>query len=743
MIDPVSQTHVALRAAICAAATLALGGCAASVIELSETQGQAASATMPAETNGFEAMMTELAARVEARAMAGIPVPIPADAGGGYTHEQHKQNAKTVYEAGMLYQQTGATKYRVLIRDILFDYADLYPDLTLHPEATSSNKGRLFWQGLNEAWWLVYTIQGYDAVRTDLSDADRLKIEDGVFNPMADFLSTGSPQTFDRIHNHATWATAGVGMTGYALGQPERVEQALYGLDKSGKAGFLRQLDLLFSPDGYYAEGPYYQRYALMPFVLFSQAIEQNEPERKIFEHRDGIVLKAIRSTVQQSYAGLFFPINDAIREKGINTVELKYGLAIAYEQTGDPEFLGAAQLQNGVVPTPGGKALLEGIAAGKAKPYQFASEMLRDGPDGTEGALIVLRSGPKVDDAAIIMKATTQGLGHGHFDKLGLLYYDNGQEVVADYGAARFLNVEPKNGGRYLPENETWAKQSVAHNTLVVDERSHFGGDWRTGQKFSPAVLAYGEQSGVQVASAEISTAYGGVNFRRTIAMVPKAGSDNPYIVDIVQAASAQPRQYDLPIHFKGQLIETGFDVENSTTELRPLGAQNGYQHLWDRARSNQLTGTNDLSWLLGDQFYTMTFAVSDPVKAVFTELGANDPNNNLRREQAVILRSETDMISFVTVYERHGRYDSDNEVTVFNGSSIQQIDIHEREVASQFEIKPKNGDAFSIFVATDASKTAQHMIDLNGASTSWQGAVHVQRDNQETTKSHGRAPK
>ena len=116
---------------------------------------------------------------------------------------------------------------------------------------------------------------------------------------------------------------------------------------------------------------------------------------------------------------------------------------------------------------------------------------------------MAILRSGPAGDDAAVIMKATTQGLGHGHFDKLGFLYFDNGDEVVADYGAARFLNVEPKAGGRYLPENTSWAKQSIAHNTLVVDQTSHFNGDWREGQKHAPTVIEFGTRDGIQVAFA------------------------------------------------------------------------------------------------------------------------------------------------------------------------------------------------------------------------------------------------
>lgn len=677
----------------------------------------------------FDAMMESLAEQVKARSEVGIPVPVPVDAGGGYTHEQHKQNAKTIYEAGMLYQQTGDTVYRDLIRDVLFDYADLYPTLGIHPEQKSSNKGKLFWQGLNEAWWLVYTIQGYETVRADLSEADRTRIEDGVLNPMADFLSVGSPQTFDRIHNHATWATAATGMTGYVLGQPERVERALYGLDKTGEAGFLKQLDELFSPDGYYAEGPYYQRYALMPFVLFSQVVDRNEPERGIFDHRDGIVLKAIRATMEQSYAGLFFPINDAIREKGINTVELKYGLAIAYERTGDPELLGAIQLQDGVVPTQAGRAAVEAIAAGKAEPFSFKSQQFRDGPGGEQGALMVLRSGPAGDAATAVMKATTQGLGHGHFDKLGLLYYDDGAEIVADYGAARFLNVEPKEGGRYLLENTTWAKTTVAHNVLVVDETNHFGGDWRHAQEFAPRVLSFGETNGVQIAAAEIDTAYDGVNMQRIIAMLPANEQGGTYVIDVMRGDSDTLHQYDLPIHFKGQLIETSFEMENETVSLSPLGADNGYQHLWKKGVSNPITGLAETSWLLDDDFYTLTFAANSPVTSIFAELGANDPNDNLRREQAFILRAQGEDVSYVSVYERHGVYDSDNEVTVFDGSSVTGTDFTQSETAMIYTIRFEEADPVSILLATDTDADAEHTSVVNNQTISWTGPVHVHR--------------
>ncbi|MFC7292715.1 heparinase II/III domain-containing protein [Hirschia litorea] len=678
--------------------------------------------------SAFDAQMTALAASIDARMLTDVPVPVPADAGGGYTHEQHKQNGKTIYEAGMLYQHTGDEKYKNFARDILLDYAELYPTLGLHPEHKPSTAGQLFWQGLNEAVWLVYVIQGYETFRDDLSPQAREKIETGVLNPMADFLSIGSPQTFDRIHNHGTWAAAAVGMTGYVLGQQERVEKSLLGLSQDGEAGFLKQMDMLFSPDGYYAEGPYYQRYAMMPFVLFSQAIEKNEPERKIFEYRDGIVLKAIRATVQQSYAGKFFPINDAIREKGLNTVELKYGLAVAYDLTNDPTLLGAVQLQDGsVVPTPEGRKLLDDIAAGKAKPFEFKSLELRDGRNGDEGALMVLRSGPESDASAVVMKATTQGLGHGHFDKLGLLYYDNASEVVADYGAVRFLNVEAKFGGRYLPENDSYGKQTIAHNTLVVDEKSHYDGDWRESQKFSPDVLKFGNINGVQVAAAEVDTAYEGVNLQRVVAMVPREDGIAPYVIDILRGQSGDGHVYDLPVHYKGQLIETNFPLEHETTQMNVFGKANGYQHLWQRAVSPELEGQQDMSWLIGDKFYTMTFAVDGPYKAYLTELGANDPNHNFRKEQALILRTEADNAGFVSVYESHGRYDNDEEVTVFDGSSVEQISTDKLETATAYTVSMKNGDVVTIYLADDTQADQTHKISHKNKQVEWSGAVHV----------------
>jgi hypothetical protein len=171
----------------------------------------------------FAREQARAAAMVQAAMKAGIDVPRPKDSGGGYTHEQHKRNYQTIQAAGALYRLTGDRAYAGFARDMLLQYARLYPTLGQHPAGRGQIPGRLFWQTLNDSVWLVHASQGYDAIRDSLDAEDRRRIDEQVFRRMARFLSDETPENFDRIHNHATWAVAAVGMTGYVLRDQEMV----------------------------------------------------------------------------------------------------------------------------------------------------------------------------------------------------------------------------------------------------------------------------------------------------------------------------------------------------------------------------------------------------------------------------------------------------------------------------------------------------------------------------------------
>lgn len=662
-------------------------------------------------------------AMLEKMMKAGIDVPFPKDKGGGRTHEQHKRNYQALLAAGTLYRLTGDTAYVDYARRMLLEYATLYPTLGPHPEGRGQIPGRVFWQVLNDSVWLVNAVQGYDAIRDALPAKDRQTIDDNVFRPMAGFLAS-EPKNFDQIHNHSTWAVAATGMTGYVLRDQELVEKSLRGSRKDDEFGFLRQVDLLFSPDGYYEEGPYYQRYALAPFLLFANAIERNEPQRRIFERRDGVLLKAVDVLVQSSYDGLFFPINDAILDKGVDTEELVAGIGIAYARSGDDRLLSVAEQQGRLLLTPEGLKVAQGLAAGKAKPFDYTPTLLRDGPDGDKGGLAILRMGGERGQA-LVQKDTMQGMGHGHFDKLNWLFYDNGQRVVTDYGSARFLNVEAKRGGIYLAENRSWAKQTIAHNTLVVDEKSHFNGDWKVGEEHAPTVRFFDAGKDTQVASATMRDAYPGVVFTRTQALLKHPELGLPVVLDLLQVSADKAARFDLPLHFNGHIVSTGFEAERFVDQRPVLGRENGYQHLWLDARSQAGSDQRTLAWLLDGRFYSYRFGSSAPAQALLVESGANDPEFNLRREPALVQRVDGQRaVSFFSVLEPHGEYNGTAEYVHGADSQIRDLKRARGSDAELVEVTLASGARLALGVADDSSADVEHTVSVEGRSYRWRGS-------------------
>ena len=653
-------------------------------------------------------------------------VPLPKDPGGGYTHEQHKKNGIAIYESGLLHSFTGEPRFAEYAKDLLNEYSLLYPELDTHPVKRSNYPGRMFWQVLNESVFLVYAIQGYDAIRSELTEEEQEQIERGLFRPLADFLSIGSKATFDRIHNHAAWAVAGVGMTGYVIGDQDYVELALHGTQGDGSSGFLKLVDSLFSPDGYYTEGPYYQRYALMPFALFARVIENNDPDRRIFEYRDGVLLRAITTCIELSYNGLFFPINDAIKDKGLATIELRYGVAIAFALSGNQELVDIAKRQGEFVLTGDSLRVAQSIDAGKTQPFQFKSKLIRDGAYGKQGALGILRDAFSHTDQAVVFKATSHGFGHGHFDRLNWLYFDQGNEIVSDYGAVRFLNIEQKAGGRYLPENNTWAKQSIAHNTMVVDETSHFDGDADLADRHHPTVTQFDVDLDIKLIRGSTNNAYADVSLDRLIALVEGIVAEKSLVVDIYTVKSKDRHQLDLPVHFEGQFIATSSEPHSvAEGQLQPLGEQNGYQHLWQRSHHDVASADSfSVTWLNDGRFYSMILTTDSPTQVLFTQLGANDPNFNLRPQQAFIRRAvNVDSAVFVSVLETHGEYNGTAEYTVNNTPETLKLGYFESDENQVIRLSTVDDDIYYLAFSRTPSFGTQHKLTVDETELTWEG--------------------
>ena len=691
----------------------------------------------------FDKTLAAAQEEIDAEIENGFDVPVPKDYSGGYSHETHKKNYILMQKAGVLYQILDDDKYAKFVKDMLFAYAKQYPTLPKHPKPRSYARGKLFWQCLNDSNWLVYTSQAYDCIYDFLTIEERDTLETDLFIPFADYISKENPQFFNRVHNHATWGNSAVGMIALAMNNEELLDRALNGFkdddfdpdekDNDGgyirkdgqKIGFYANVDEPFSPDGYFTEGPYYQRYASYPFLIFAQALQNKKPDHKVFAYKDSVLLKSVTALLNLSDAdGEFFLLNDAQKGMSYFNSSLISTVDIGYHFGGNnPELLSIAKMQDEVTLDDAGLAVALGIKEGKEKPFVKKSIELSDGANGDEGAVGILRS----DDLELVFKYTGHGLSHGHYDKLSFALFKGGDEVVQDYGMARFVNIEQKGGGNYLKENTSWAKQSIAHNTLVQNEISHFKGKYDIGSKYHSNKYIFSvEDENLQVASAKEENAYPGTKMQRTMVMIKDEDFESPYVLDIMKVSSENAHQYDLPFYFLGQIMLTNFEYSKLISP-KVLGKSNGYQHLYQEASASVDEGNIKLSWLLNHKFYTYSAVTSNNDEVVFGRIGANDPDFNLRNEQTLILRKKNvkDAL-YVATIESHGAYSPVSELAVNAYSHVKHISvIHDSKEYTAVQIISKN-DKSKVFIISNENNDneSEHKLTIADKEYTWRGS-------------------
>ncbi len=694
----------------------------------------------------FDQSLAELKQEVDAEIERGIDTPIPKDFSGGYTHQRHKANFFMLQKAGVLFQILEDEKYAVYVRDMLLQYEAMYKTLPLHPQTRSYARGKLFWQNLNDANWLVYAAQGYDAIYDWLPVEQRELLEDNLFRPFADHISIDSPQFFNRVHNHSTWGAAAVGMIGLAMQDDALVERALYGIpiealdmdakdndggfifSRDGKAGFLANLNAPFSPDGYYTEGPYYQRYAMYPFLIFAQALQNTKPELQIFEHKDGVLLKAVSVLLNLTNAqGEFFPLNDGQKGMSIQNDAVVSALNLAYYYgKQDPALLSIAQTQGRVTLDDAGFAVAVGVRDGQTEDFIKPSLNYSDGENGDEGGLSLLRS--QNEELSLLFKYTAQGLSHGHFDKLSFSLFDE-HEVLQDYGMVRFVNVGQKGGGNYLPENNSWAKQSVAHNTLVQNQESHFEGKYEIGSQHHSDLWFFDNTNrSVHIVSALDENAYPGTTLRRTMALITDEEFEKPLVIDLFKVNSQTKNDYDLPFYYFGQVLQTSFDID-AAKPIKTLGTANGYQHLYVEATGTPDGSSSQFSWMSNNKFYTITTLTDPTDRITLARVGANDPDFNLRRDPALIVqRPNVNDSLFASVIEPHGGYDPVSESARNSYSQISSIDelVNSDDYSGVLIKTVKGGTKVLVVANRDNTQSAQHALEIDGTRYEWSGPYY-----------------
>ncbi|MEN3755049.1 heparinase II/III family protein [Mangrovibacter sp. SLW1] len=316
--------------------------------------------------------------------------------------------------------------------------------------------------------------------------------------------------------------------------------------------------------------------------------------------------------------------------------------------------------------------------------------------------------------------------LDHGHYDGLHLSVFNRGHEVLHDYGFGRWVNVEPKFGGRYIPENKSYCKQTVAHNTVTVDQKTQNNFDTSLAEtKFGSKHFFNSENNKLQGMSGRISGYYPGTDMQRSILLADLPEFEKPLIIDIYRIDADQPHQYDLPVHYSGQIMRTNFEY-NVESQLRPMGENNGYQHLWNLGSGN-VAGSSLVSWLHGNSYYSLVTSGAQGGKVFFTRTGANDPDFNLRSEPALIIRQSGQNHVFASVLETHGYFNESIEASVgARGlvTSVTVIGSNKQGTVICIETTTMNKYYFGICNLDENQQNQAHSLVFDGTTYRWQGA-------------------
>ncbi|MFA0439580.1 chondroitin lyase [Vibrio sp. 10N.286.49.C2] len=671
-------------------------------------------------------------------AQVGIEVPGHGE-GGGYEHNRHKQNYIHIDLAGRLFLITEQTKYRDYIVDMLTAYAKVYPTLESNTSRDTNPPGKIFHQTLNENMWMLYASCAYSCVYHTLSDDQKHLIETDLFKQMIDLFVVTYGHDFDIVHNHGLWAVAAVGICGYAINDQESVDKALYGLklDKVS-GGFLAQLDQLFSPDGYYMEGPYYHRFSLRPIYLFAEAIERRQPEIGIYEFNDSVIKTTSYAVFSTAFPDGTLPaLNDSSKTISINDEGVIMATSVCYHRYEQNEtLLSMANHQQNVWVHASGATLSNAVAnATEIKPFNWGSLYVTDGPKGEKGGLTILRHRDAQDDDTMALLWFGQhgsdhqyhsALDHGHYDGLHLSVFNRGQEVLHDYGFGRWVNIEPKFGGRYIPENKTYCKQTVAHNTVTVDQETQ--NEFNTAiaeSRFGAKHFFKTDDAKLQGMSGKISEYYAGTDMQRSVLLADIEEFEKPLVIDVYRIKADKEHSYDLPVHYSGQIMRTDFDYKAEST-LRPMGEKFGYQHLWNLG-SGQVEGSSLVSWLHGSSYYSLVTTANKGSEVFFTRTGANDPDFNLRSEPALILRQSGQDHVFASVLETHGYFNEEIEASVGARGLVESVKtLANNDDATVIEINTTSGNQYRFAISNrdEAMQNERHEITIEGELVSWSGS-------------------
>lgn len=454
----------------------------------------------------------------------------------------HDAIARAVRDLAVAYQLANDARYADKAHALLLGYAERYLGYELHDRDGKPRRGggRVHPQALDESIWLVMLTQGYDAIKERLSADEQDLLATKLLLPAAEMIRENN----HGIHNHECWHLSAFGLVGITLGRTELISAAIY-----GPVGFLQQVERGVRDEGAWFEGAwgyhFYTLSAMQPIAVAAKNIGLNIHGGKYRLMYD-IPFAFLTPTWQLP------AFNDSGR---MLLTPAKNGAD--FEAAGSWWQSPLHRWWCAQSPRRNMAAVLWGEREAAGAAPLFAS-----GAYPSSGAVILRAQSPALPPGDIPSNYLAMDIGahggwHGHYDKLNIVLWGHNKMLAEDPGCISYGN----------PAHHEWYKQTLSHNTLVVDGKSQAAAE---GELF-----AFGSSNDMVICSAGAGAIYAGVQAGRAVAL------SGDVVLDALWANSDDEHLYEWVFHSRGN-FSSGL-----ASEAAAAPAGDGYKWVpdWRRA--------------------------------------------------------------------------------------------------------------------------------------------------------------
>jgi len=526
---------------------------------------------------------------------------------GGWITKMHSTIATNTYRLALNYLLNKNSTILERLRNYFIEYSNNYQTYPYHgtkgtDEYFATSGGRLMPQTLDESEITVKIIVTYDIIYEDLTREERAYIEYNFLRP----LYTTIKRQNSKESNWQSWHNAAMTGVGVVLNDKEMVEYAIDGATN----GFKFQMNASVGDDGiWYEQSMGYHYYAL-------SALQSNAQYAKcmgydLFHYTTPMsTVPGGKKGLKDMYMGPIHLMMPNYNVPGINdggeqslTSNVDY-FEVAYElYPEERDILGwalctflANRTRNSIYAMKYGHELPDWCTS--KGPTDDVKSPLKSEYLEASGAAIL-----RTDGDYLFYENGPHGGWHGHYDKLGIVFYTHKTELVRDYGSLAYR----------LPMHNNYFKRTLSHSAPMLD------GICQTESNASGPAVVDGSMGDVQISKLTTVPLNDANRLRRTMFLIAddddSSNSEYPILLDIAEAiieneTGASDRFFDLITH--SESTQYSLDYSNGTAVSvsavkESMGSDVAWQYLTSLKKTESkeaMTGVWDWGHSVRQQF-------------------------------------------------------------------------------------------------------------------------------------------